>query len=93
MEEFTIIGFLDAGVKYIEKSGKFCLVCLTEDYERLVIWSDEYNTANLSAVSGKPLPFVILCEVMEPEGPSAAAYGDVYWVDEDSDLIVIDRMI
>jgi len=60
VEEFTIIKFLDAGVKHFDKSGKFCLACLTGDYERLVIWGSEGNTNNLNAVSGKAIPFVIL---------------------------------
>jgi hypothetical protein len=89
MDQFTIIEFLDAGVKYIEKNGMFCLACLTEDYERLVIWGSEGNTHNLKAVSGIPLPFVIQCEVSDPEGDSAGRFGDVYWVDEDAPLAVL----
>jgi len=41
VEEFTIIKFLDDGVKHFEKSEKFCLACLTDDHERLVIWGSE----------------------------------------------------
>jgi len=89
VEEFTIIKFLDGGVKHFDKSEKFCLACLTGDHERLVIWGSEGNTNNLNAVSGKAIPFVIQCEVTDPEGKSAVKYGDVYWVDEDAPLGVI----
>jgi len=90
VEEFTIIKFLDGGVKHFDKSEKFCLACLTEDGERLVIWGSEgHANNNLNTVSGRSLPFGIQCEVTDPEGKSAVKYGDVYWVDEDAPLGVI----
>lgn len=89
MEQFTIIEILDGGLKHIEKKEKFCLACLTDDYERLVIWGSHDNTNNLKAVSGKEPPFVIACETIEPEGRSVAKYRDTYWVNEDDPLAVI----
>ncbi len=90
MEQFTIIEILDGGVKHIEKDERFCLACLTDDYERLVIWGSHDNTNNLKAVSGKQPPFVIECDFVEPEGRSAEKYGDAYWVGEDDPLSIIE---
>lgn len=90
MERFTIIEILDGGLKHIEEKELFRLACLTDDHERLVIWGSHDNTNNLKAVSGKEPPFVIECDFVEPEGPSAAKYGDAYWVGEEDPLSIIE---
>jgi len=86
---FALVRYEEGGPVRSQDEPTTRLVCITDSDEKLVVWGEIGNTANIDKVLRAGLPCEVECEYREPEEWARNNYRHKYWVPSDTELRVV----
>jgi len=87
--KFTIVNYEEGGPRESQGSPNIRLVCVTNVNEKLVVWGEKGNTANIDKVIAAGLPCELECEYREPDDWAKDKFGHKYWVPQHAKVKVV----